>query len=331
MNRSAIVGGVLWAGVAVVSRLQWARLNTIELLFLLGPLVVVPLGLTLSFQFIGGKQVGLPIRIARTLQLPAAVCVVASFCLPQGIGATMLALPWFFFGCFIALEGLMALIRRNFRKRETACTIACFLYLSIGCAWLIASRFGLTPMSFREPIVLLTAVHFHYAGFAAPLLALAAGNGIEKKRAALRRIFNIVVAGVVTGPGLLAAGFVIGPRLKLAMALLVACSEVSLSLFFLAGVRAMRPRLAQMLVTISAASVLLAMGLAGVWAIGEFPLQPYVHLDEMARFHGTSNAFGFILCGLVGWTLAARHKAGKTCVQLQSGEVHSEIPRSLEL
>ena len=199
----------------------------------------------------------------------------------------------------------MALLRGEFRKLKTACRIVSFMYLPIGCAWLTASRFGLSPMSFQEPIVLLTAVHFHFAGFAAPLLALAAGTAIEKKTFIPRRIFNVVAAGILAGPGLLAAGFVIGPRLKLAMALLVACSEAGLSLFFLALARSMRPRLAQMFVAISALSVLCAMVLAGVWAIGEFPLQPFVHLDEMARFHGTANALGFILCGLVGWTLAA--------------------------
>jgi hypothetical protein len=164
-------------------------------------------------------------------------------------------------------------------------------------------------MGFQEPIVLLTAVHFHFAGFAAPLLALAAGSGIKPGNSVAERIFGIVTAGVLAGPGLLAAGFVIGPRLKLAAALLVACSEVALSIYFLAGIRTLRPRLAQVLVTASAISVLFAMILAATWAIGEFPLQPFVHLDEMARFHGTANGIGFILCGLMGWTLAATGRA----------------------
>jgi hypothetical protein len=307
MSRNAIARGVLWAGLVVVSRLQWGPLNTIELLFLLGPLVVVPLGLELLVRFVPEKGIELPIRYIRRFQLPAALCATASFWLPQGNGATILVLPWFAFGCFIGFHGLMSLIRGEFGKLKTACMIVSFLYLPIGCAWLVASRLGLSPMGFQEPIVLLTAVHFHFAGFAAPLLALAAGSAIEKKTIALQRIFKVFAAGVLAGPGLLAAGFVIGPHFKLAAALLVASSEVGLALFFLAGVGALRPRLAQVFVAVSATSVLFAMFLAGVWAIGEFPLQPFVHLDEMARFHGTANALGFVLCGLVGWTLAAPH------------------------
>jgi hypothetical protein len=309
MNRNAIAGGIVWVGLVAASRLQWARLDTIELLFLLGPLVVVPLGLELCVRLSHEVRSGLPTRIAQRVQLPAALCATASFWFQPGIAAAIFALAWFAFGCLIGFGALTRVIRGEFKSLKMACMIVSFLYLPIGCAWLVASRLGLTPMGFQEPIVLLTAVHFHFAGFAAPLLALAAESAIEKRRTVQLRIFKVVAVGVLAGPGLLAAGFVIGPSLKLAMALLVACSEVGLSIFFLADVRSMRPRLAQLLVAISAASVLFAMFLAGVWAIGEFPLQPFVHMDEMARLHGTANSLGFILCGLVGWTISARSPA----------------------
>jgi hypothetical protein len=309
MRRSALVGGVLWVALAAASLLRWGPLHTIELLFVLGPLVVVPLGLALASRFDDRAGRGVCIRFAQRLQFPAAIGVIASFCLPPGIVAAILVAPWLVLGVLVGVEGSTNLIRGRDRNLKAACVAVSFLYLPIGCAWLVASRMGLSPMKFQEPIVLLTAVHFHFAGFAAPLLVLASGSAVENKSAALRRIFKVVAAGVLAGPGLLAVGFVIGPRLKLAMALLVACSEVGLSLFFLASVRAIRPRLAQLFITISAASVLFAMVLAGVWAIGEFPLQPFVHLDEMARLHGTANAFGFVLCGLVGWTIAASRMA----------------------
>jgi len=304
MSRNAIAGGIVWIGLAAATRLQWAHLNTIELLFLLGPLVVVPLGLELCARSTDGDRAGLSFRISQRILLPAALCVTASFWFQQGMAATAFVLPWFGFGCFIGIRGLAKLFRGESKSLKTACTIVSFLYLPVGCAWLIASRVGLNPMGFQEPIVLLTAVHFHFAGFGAPLLALAAESSIKNKSVFLQRIFKVVAVGVLAGPGLLAAGFVIGPHLKLAAALVVASSEIGLAMFFLAGVRAMRPRLSQALIVVSAASVLFAMVLAGVWAIGEFPLQPFVHLDEMARLHGTANSLGFILCGLVGWTIS---------------------------
>jgi len=45
--------------------------------------------------------------------------------------------------------------------------------LAVGGAWLVASRLGMRPMGIQEPIVLLTAVHFHYAGFATATIAAA--------------------------------------------------------------------------------------------------------------------------------------------------------------
>jgi hypothetical protein len=309
MKRNATFGGVVWVGLVVASQSHVARLTTIELLFLLGPLVVVPLGLELCPRLVRAEEIGVVPGAARWLQVPAALCAVGAFWSPPGITAAALALPWLGFGCVMGGVAVRNLIRGGLKSLNTACLIASFLYLPVGCAWLVASRLGISPMGFQEPIVLLTAVHFHFAGFAAPLLALAVQSGLQLRNSAPQSIFRIVAAGVLAGPGLLAAGFVIGPRVKLAAALVVACSEVALSIYFLAAIRTLRPRLAQTFVTASGVSVLFAMVLAAVWAIGEFPLQPFVHLDEMARFHGTANGIGFILCGLVGWTLAVSSQA----------------------
>jgi YndJ-like protein len=306
MKRNAIIGGAVWIAVVAESRLHSGRLNIIQILFLLGPLVVVPLGLELCVRLTSEREIGLPIRIIQMAQLAGALFAAASFWFQPGITAAALAFPWICFSCLIGIRGLLKLFRGEWKNLKMACLVASFLYLPIGSAWLVASRFGLTPMGFQEPIVLLTAVHFHFAGFAAPLLALAAGSTIEKGRFTLQRIFQIVAPGVLIGPGLLAAGFVIGPSSKLAAALLVGCAEIGLSILFLAELRSIRSPLARAFLAISAASVLFAMAFAGAWAIGEFPLQPFVHLDEMARFHGTANAFGFVLCGLVGWTISAR-------------------------
>jgi len=309
MKRNAIFGGILWMGIAIASRVSLVRLTSIELLFLLGPLVVVPLGLELCAQILPEENLRFFHRIAPWIQFSAAICVIASFWFSPGADATILVVPWFCFGCMAAVVALWNLIRGGRKHLQNLCAIASFLYLPVGCAWLGASRLGLTPMGFQEPIVLLTAVHFHFAGFAAPLLALAVASKSRLDSPAARRMFRIVAAGVLAGPGLLAAGFVIGPRMKLAAALIVACGETGLALYFLTAIRNLQPRVAQVFVTISAFSVLFAMFFAAVWAMGEFPLQPFVHLDQMARFHGTANALGFVLCGLVGWTIATSRAA----------------------
>jgi hypothetical protein len=299
MMRNTIIGAVLWSALVAASVVGWLHWGVIEFLFLLGPLVVVPLGLELACRLVFPYRTG-----DAWMQLSAALCVAASFLLPQGSVAALLVLPWLAFAVVLALRVVVRLFNRDGRDLQSVCLTASACYLPIGCAWLVASRYGLSPMGFQEPIVLLTAVHFHFAGFAAPLLAMATANTLGKASAPALTFFKVVAAGVLLGPGLLAAGFIIGPRVKLAAALLIAVSEFGLAAFFLAAARTLRPRMAQILVTLSAASVMAAMVLAAVWAVGEFPLQPFVHLDEMARLHGTANAVGFAGCGLLGWTMA---------------------------
>jgi hypothetical protein len=50
------------------------------------------------------------------------------------------------------------------------------------------------------------------------------------------------------------------------------------------------------------ACVIFGMALAGIWAVGEYPLHAFVNLEQMARYHGVLNSVGFGLCSLVGWT-----------------------------
>jgi hypothetical protein len=308
MNRSALIGAIVWCGLLTAAITHRLELEWIDLLFLFAPLVIVPLGLVLTSRVESGVVPSLPETIARLVQLPCALLVVVSLCLGRGILAASLSAAWLLFCGLLALGGVFRLYRGAFRRLDTAFPAAAFLFLPVGAAWLVASRLGLTLLGFQEPIVLLTAVHFHYAGFAAPLLARSSrlalgGSQMSSTPAAL---FNVVAAGVLVGPALLAAGFVIGPRVKLAAALVLATSEIGLALSFLFALRHVSLLAAKFLIALAAASVAFAMILAALWAVGEYPLQPLVHLAEMARLHGTANAFGFTLCGLLGWTLAAK-------------------------
>jgi hypothetical protein len=87
----------------------------------------------------------------------------------------------------------------------------------------------------------------------------------------------------------------------LAAALLIAVSQFGLAAGMLrVGLGA---RLSgRLLFGVAGGSVLLGMLLAATWAIGEYPLQPFVDIRQMAEFHGMLNALGFAVCGLLGWS-----------------------------
>jgi hypothetical protein len=59
----------------------------------------------------------------------------------------------------------------------------------------------------------------------------------------------------------------------------------------------------------SSGCVVAGMVLAASWALGEFPLQAFVELGRMERVHGTLNAIGFGICGLIGWMHTSRRSA----------------------
>lgn len=312
MKRSAIAGGFVWLGLSVADLLHKIDLTWIELLFLFAPLVIVPLGLELTARNDEVRANSKIEKSARVIKFPAALLTVAAFFFAAGPRGAALVLPWFAFCAVLAIAGLQRLVRGAHRELAATCTAVAFLYPTIGAAWLVASRVGLTPLNFQEPIVLLTAVHFHYAGFAAPLLAGSTARALATHRPmANNPLFRATVGAVLAGPAILAAGFVIGPRVKLAAALILAASEIGLAIFFVLALRAVEPLLSKLLIAVASASVIFSMALAALWAVGEYPLQPFVHLANMARFHGTANGFGFTLCGLLGFILARHSMAAE--------------------
>jgi len=294
-------GAILWAVLVACAFLGKLDLATIELLFLLAPLVIIPLGLEILQRLDPLSQPAAIERLGRLLQPFAAVLAVLSFWFPPGRIAAMLSGGWLLFCAALGLSGLARVMRGALAQLDTACAAVALLYLPVGGAWLVASRLGLNPMGFQEPIVLLTAVHFHYAGFAAPLLAGATSRALAGRGAVIRVVFRLATWGILAGPGLLATGFVVGPRLKLVAALVLALSQTLLAVCIFAALRAVAHRFARVLLGVSALSVAFAMTLAATWAVGEYPSHPFVNLPQMSRLHGTANALGFVFCGLLGW------------------------------
>lgn len=309
MLRNAVAGGALWCGLLAAALANFAYLTWLDLLFLFAPLVVVPLGLHLISQASAAFPAPPPERWARMLSGPAALAATASFFFERGVVAGALATVWLVFCMLLALSGLWRIVIREFAQPGRIYFAVASLYICVGGSWLVASRLGLNPVGFQEPIVLLTAVHFHYAGFAAPLLARSTVRGLRVKNVLGAILLRAVTVGVLAGPGTLACGFLLGPRVKLLAAFIVAASEVGLGVAFCFALPSILSGSARLMLLLAASSVLFSMILVAIWAIGEYPLQPFVHLQQMERLHGSANAFGFVLCGMLGWILAAQRES----------------------
>jgi hypothetical protein len=305
---SATTGAAVWTGLAVLARLGIARLGAIELLFLLAPLVIVPLGMELGRML---ERSGPFDRLARHSQPPGAVLAVVAMCLPPGKYAGLAALGWMLVCALMAAGGTVVLARMisprqgNGERAEFAPRIAqaavavARIDLAVGGAWLVASRLGLRPMGIQEPIALLTAVHFHYAGFATATIA-AATLKFSGRLAAPRWLCGLTLA-VISLPFAVAAGFVISPALKMVAALLFSVSVAGLAVFVRSGGRRAEDSTARALLQIASVSVFAGMVLAAAYAVADFAHSDALPIPQMARTHGLLNSMGFCLLGLLGW------------------------------
>lgn len=296
---------LLWCAIALAALTRHTWLGPIEVLFLLAPLVHVTLGLRVvrKLQAEFSPFGRLAIRV-----LPiGAVAAALSFWPHTGLPAGFLAAGWFIVCLLLAAEGLMLFFRGGYRSAEGICISVGLAYLAVGGVWLVLSRSGATPMHFAEPIILLTAVHFHFTGFALPVITAATGRALATRapRSTLAPLFPYVAAGIVSSPAILAGGFVFGyPLWKLLAALFLAATCVVLAALIFSVVPPTDPRSAQILLCVSASSLIIGMVLAGAYVIGDFTQRYWLLIPRMARWHGTANALGFALCGLAGWALA---------------------------
>jgi hypothetical protein len=279
----------------------------IERLLLLSVLVFTPLTLALLATRRKDGPHPLPLRAAALFQPFAAILVVVAFHARTGLAAALLTAGWILVTGLIALFGLWRVSQRWVaRKRllpmEELCIDAGLAYVTVGSGWLFLSRRGLNPLGFSDTIVLLTAVHFHYAGFAAPILAGLTGRKIQSGIA--RKLYLPSAAGVLAGPPLVAAGITLSRGVEVFSAIILALSLFTLALLTLfVIVPALNHGAARWLLTLSSLSVIVTMIFACLYAAGRFTGNEIIPLPLMAQVHGVSNALGFVLCGLLGWLL----------------------------
>ncbi len=166
---------------------------------------------------------------------------------------------------------------------------------------------GLEPFGFKEPIVLLTSVHFHYAGFAGPLIAGLTGRQLRGNGAAKSFLYAPSVLLIVIGPVLVAAGIVLAGTYEALGAVALAAGYLGLALVTLLNVlRSIKSPLAKVLLGASSLSIALAMAAAVAFAVGNASKVFFVPIETMVQLHGWLNAIGFAVLGLVGWTIVRK-------------------------
>lgn len=298
--RSGQVGLVAWLLLAAADLAGWVDLGLITLLLALAPLVVVPLGLAIPR---GAAPTTLS-RLAAGAQPVGALAAVGALVLPAGGVAVAAAGVWLAVCLGAAADEVAVWWRRRRLAPPALARLGGFAYLCVGAAWLLVDRLGARPLDLPSVIVELTAVHFHYAGFAAALIAGTATTMVAADR---RRAAGAATLLILAGPPVVAAGFVVVGPLQIAGAVTLTAGLLLLAWVTVThAVPRLADRPARWLLTASSAAVVPPMLLAVQWAVGHNYGTPALSIPDMALVHGTLNAFGFTLCGLLGWLRATR-------------------------
>jgi hypothetical protein len=302
---SAATGALVWLALLVlVPSTDPFDLRIIKGLFLLGVLVIVPLGLSLVSTPDRYGRHSVFYRLALVTQPFGAVMAVCSYFFEQGMMAALFASGWMIVTALCALYGLIRFLPRGAVRAEEVAIDAGLIYLSVGGGWFVLSRAGSQPLSFGDTIVLLTAIHFHYAGFAAPILAGMAGRVLREDDAGAKRLLRVICIAVIAGTPLVAAGITFSPVLALSGACLIALGLLLLAMMIVVRIIPMLHARtgARILLAISAASSSVAMVLACAYAYSIVARRLIISIPQMAMFHGVANALGFSLCGLIAYS-----------------------------
>ncbi len=294
MNRYAYafqswIKPLIW--ITAVMMLAFEDFVFVKALLLFSALLLMPLwyGMT-SLQY--------------KLEYGAALVMAGSFMLNTGTWSALCVLPWLVMRVFVLKGVALDWRRAGVSSVVTACDYMAAIFPAIGAAWLVAYCANWTPWGFDPLIVLLTAAHFHHAGFTLPLMAALnakASPGCWTRFSCVAILLGVplVAVGITsTHFGVLKFVEPIGVAILVLGALGVAVSQVW------RGLERKRTVWTRIGFLISGASLFAAMVLALSFGLRYLIPNYALTMPQMWAIHGTLNAFGFGLCGILAWRSA---------------------------
>lgn len=319
MGAWTILSWLPFLGLAAWLAVAAARLGGVaeeavlaEVVLLSIPLIAAPLALPLSARRYRSEGAFLARQIRRFKLYAIAGALggaglVAPAVLPElpPTAAAALTLPWLLFCALAAVHGLTRLASRSrLSAPELAIDVALML-LPGAAVWLLVYRGEWILGGFGGLAALLTASHFHAAGFGTLLMTGMLGRGLAEARLPrARKIHAATTVALLLAFPLLASGIATGIRaIELAGAgIYVVALPVLAGLQIAAALHLRgRPVGLRALLGLSAGSLLLATAFAGRFAVQGF-YGAAVPIATMLRFHGLVNALGFLGIGLLAWS-----------------------------
>ena len=294
------LGPAAWTVVALLGVTHLAPLGIIEVLLLAGPLLAVPLGLVVLRDAAPGAR-----RRARTSSVaPAGILVAVSFLLGHGPAATALTLPWLFVTLLLATDAALGVARTRDLDLVATCRLAAIGWLPLAAGAITMTRAGVTAFGITAELVRLTGVHLNFAGFGAAVIASELVRS-ARRRGTHRRAADTAAMLTVGGAMVVAVGHLTVRVLELVGATSMTAGVIAIGV--VSWRMAPRRSAARVLLRVSGLSVFGSMGFALAYSWSLTVGADHLPYATIATVHGSLNAFGFTLCGLLGWLAIARH------------------------
>lgn len=198
---------------------------------------------------------------------------------------------------WLAVLALLRLLRRRSLVPVEVAVLTAMVSPAIAASSLIAERGGWELLGFGMTTQLLTVAHFHYAGFAAALVAALTVSRAPSPSS------SVAALTVPAGVALVFLGYFTGDGVELTGAVVLTAGMWLLGWTVWRDVAPSAPsRATRTLFAVSAAVLAATMLLALSWAAGHvWDAVPHLSLTWMAATHGLANALGFAVCGLLAW------------------------------
>ena len=276
----------IWKGSVRPLEKDW-----VELLVLLGAMIFVPMAM---------QQSGILTKKAeRGVAIWSTWALLLAYLQEPGIVAALFALPWLLVSIGLFERALQKLLLSPLALVDKV-QFAAYLYFPIGPLAAFSDRLGWAPLDFSPIIILLTAAHFHYAGF---LLPWVLGNLLGRKVPSFWQhgVAWAVLLGIpAVAVGITSAQFGVDPWLETFAATLMALGGLGVAFWHgglaLESSRTLYQRLAIL-------GLFLCLGTGMILALlygwrNYFPL-PFLSIPWMYALHGTMNSLGVGLFGIL--------------------------------
>lgn len=306
-QKRTVAGILIWAGLLAATLPRPHHEAWTHVLLAFAVLVLIPLALDLVVERHDAPQAAKWLGWVRVWHLPAGAALAFACWLQPGALAGLLVLPWLAITTLLAATGMIRTLRHGFaRPLDRLCTDAGLMFALVGGLWTLADRIGIRPLGFNPAIVALTAAHFHYAGILLPLFTGLAARQMPESRFVARAAVGVVLGVPAVAVGITATqlGWTTVLETAAGVALAAAGAVVAILHVRLATEPAVALA-ARVFLGIAGVALFFGMVLAACYALRfQTTLLPWLGLPEMRALHGTVNALGFGLCGVLGWRSA---------------------------